>query len=148
LAGFVVCLITLAAWGKIFNVWLRAGLAGAKISMMRLTGMVLRKLDLKVVADSRIMAVKGGVDIGLDHLEAHYLAGGNVQRVVMALIAAKKAHHPLTFKQAAAIDPAGQNPIVKVTEGAVDWEYEFDQMGPHTPMPIEGHCRDGSSRCG
>jgi len=144
LALLAVCLVTLAVWSKLFGVWLRAGLAGAKINMMHLTGMVLRKVDLKVVVDSYIMALKGGLDIGLDHLEAHHLARGNVRLVVMALIAAKKAHYPLTFVQAAAIDLAGKNPLDVVREGAVEWEYEFDQMGPHTPMPIEGTCGDGS----
>jgi hypothetical protein len=144
LALLAVWLITLAVWSKLFGVWLRATLAGAKINMMRLTGMVLRKVDLKVVVDSYIMAVKGGLDIGLDHLEIHHLARGNVQLVVMALIAAKKAHYPLTFAQAAAIDLAGRNPLDEVREGAVDWEYEFDQMGTHTSKPIEGTCGDGS----
>lgn len=143
-ALLAVSLITLSVWSKLFGLWLRASLAGAKISMTRLTGMMLRKVDLKVLVDSYIMAVKGGLDIGLDHLEPHHLARGNVLLVVMALIAAKKANYPLTFAQAAAIDLAGRDPLDEVREGAVDWEYEFDQMGPHTPKPIESTCGDGS----
>lgn len=127
-----------------FTLWLRAYLAGAKIDFIRLVAMRLRRVNPRFIVDSHIMAVKGGVDIGLDHLEAHHLARGNVERVVMALIAAKKAHYPLTFEQAAAIDLAGRDPVAEVTEGTADWEYEFDRMGSHTPMPIEGNCKDGS----
>ncbi len=142
--AFLMFLIFFVAVGANFALWLRANLAGAKIEFIRLVAMRLRRVNPRFIVDSHIMAVKGGVDIGLDHLEAHHLARGNVQRVVIALIAAKKAHYPLTFEQAAAIDLAGRDPVAEVTEGTVDWEYEFDQMGPHTPMPIEGDCRDGS----
>ncbi len=138
---FLVFLVFIAAN---FALWLQAYLAGAKIDLIRLVAMRLRRVNPRSIVYSHIMAVKGGVDVGMDNLEAHHLARGNVQRVVMALIAAKKAHYPLTFAQAAAIDLAGRDPLDEVTEGDVDWEYEFDQMGPHTSKPIEGNCRDGS----
>ena len=60
------------------------------------------------------MAVKAGIDVTSDELESHYLAGGNVSRVVQALIAADKANIPLQFKRAAAIDLAGRNVLEAV----------------------------------
>jgi len=144
LAAFLVLLIFLGAILSNFQLWLRAVLAGAQIQFVQLIGMRLRKVNPKVIVDSYIMARKGGVDIGLDDLEVHYLARGNVPRLVMALVAAKKTHYPLTFEQAAAIDLAGRDPLAEAQEGAVAWEYEFNQMGPNTPTPIEGNCRNGS----
>jgi len=100
---FIVFFISLILVISNFQLWLRALLAGAQIQFPQLIGMRLRKVNPKVMVDSYIIAVKGGVDIGLDQLETHYLARGNVPRLVMALVAAKKAHYPLTFEQAAAI---------------------------------------------
>ena len=141
---FIVFLILFAVVISNFQLWLRAYLAGAQIQFPQLIGMRLRKVNPKVMVDSYIIARKGGLDIGLDQLEVHYLARGNVPRLVMALVAAKKTHYPLTFEQAAAIDLAGRDPLAQVKEGSVDWEYEFKNMGPNTPTPIEGNCRDGS----
>ena len=144
LMTFVVFLIVLVVAISNFQLWLRALLAGAQIQFFQLIGMRLRKVNPKVIVDSYIIARKGGLDIGLGDLETHYLARGNVTRLVMALVAAKKTHYPLTFEQAAAIDLAGRDPLAQVKEGSVDWEYEFKNMGPNTPTPIEGNCRDGS----
>lgn len=141
---FIVFLIVLVVVISNFQLWLRASLAGAQIQFIQLIGMRLRKVNPKLIVDSYIMARKGGLDIGLDDLEVHYLARGNVPRLVMALVAAKKTHYPLTFEQAAAIDLAGRDPLAQVKEGSVDWEYEFKNMGPNTPTPIEGNCMDGS----
>ena len=63
---------------------------------------------------ARISSVKAGIDISINDLEAHYLAGGNVVRVVNAMISADKANIPLPFKRAAAIDLAGRNVLEAV----------------------------------
>ncbi|MBD3314549.1 MAG: flotillin-like protein FloA, partial [Chitinivibrionales bacterium] len=68
----------------------------------------------KLIVEAKIMAVKAGLDIETDALESHYLAGGNVMRVVQALIAADKANIPLTLKRAFAIDLAGRNVLEAV----------------------------------
>jgi len=141
---FLVFLIMFVVAISNFQLWLRAFLAGAQIQFFQLIGMRLRRVNPKVIVDSYIVAQKGGLDIGLGDLETHYLAQGNVPRLVMALVAAKKTHYPLTFQQAAAIDLAGRDPLAQVKEGSVDWEYEFKHIGPNTPTPIEGNCRDGS----
>jgi len=144
LAFLALLMIVLVVVLSNFQLWLRAALAGAQIQFVQLIGMRLRKVNPKVIVDSYTMARQGGLDIGLADLEVHYLAGGNVPRLVMALLAAKKTHYPLTFEQAAAIDLAGRDPLAEVQDGAVAWEYEFNQMGPNTPAPIEGNCRNGS----
>jgi uncharacterized protein YqfA (UPF0365 family) len=77
--------------------------------MIRLVGMWIRKVKMKVIVDSRIMLTKAGMDIDSDQLETHYLAGGDVIRVSKALVAANKASIPLTFQKAAAIDLAGRD---------------------------------------
>src|SRR5436309_13593436 len=69
-----------------FGVWLRAWLAGAPIGMFNLLAMKLRQVPFSLIADARVTAKKAGIDIGVDDIEAHYLAGGNVVPTVQALI--------------------------------------------------------------
>jgi uncharacterized protein YqfA (UPF0365 family) len=92
-----------------FRLWLRAWLSGASVGLTSLVGMSLRKVNPSVIVDSRIMAVKAGLNISTNELETHYLASGNVVRVVQALIAANKANIPLSFQKATAIDLAGRD---------------------------------------
>jgi len=92
-----------------FRLWLRAWLSEASVGWLQLVGMSLRKVNPAIIVDSRIMAVKAGLNITTNELETHYLAGGNVVRVVQALIAANKANIDLNFKQATAIDLAGRD---------------------------------------
>src|SRR3989304_501041 len=89
--------------------WLRATLAGAHVGLLDLVGMSLRKVDPNVIVNARVMSVKAGIPITTDKLEAHYLARGNVLRVVGALIAANKAGIHLIFEKGAAIDLAGRD---------------------------------------
>ena len=63
---------------------------------------ITRKVPPKLIVESKIMAVKAGIDIATDSLESHFLAGGNVSRVIQALIAADKANIDLPFNRAAA----------------------------------------------
>lgn len=92
-----------------FQLWLQATLSKAHVGFGSLIGMRLRKVSPTIIVHARINAVKAGLDLGVDELEAHYLAGGNVVRVVQALIAASKANIGLSFKQATAIDLAGRD---------------------------------------
>jgi uncharacterized protein YqfA (UPF0365 family) len=89
-----------------FGTWLRAKLADAPVSFAKLIGMRLRRVPMGLIVDSRITAVKAGLALDTDPLEAHYLAGGNVSHVVLALIAADKAKIVLDFNRACAIDLA------------------------------------------
>ena len=102
LVGFVLFLILF----KFFGLWFRARLANAPVALGKLVGMSLRKVPVGLIVDSRITAVKAGLDIPSDPLEAHYLAGGDVGHVILALIAADKAGISLDFNRACAIDLA------------------------------------------
>ena len=105
----ILLLVIVAIFLAFFKLWIRAKLAGASVSIASLVGMRLRNVTPTVIVDSRVMAVKAGLRITTDELETHYLAGGNVVRVVQALIAANKANIDLTFQQATAIDLAGRD---------------------------------------
>ncbi len=91
---------------KFFKTWLRAWLANAKVSWSSLIGMWLRKVPYSGITDSRVTAVKAGLEFTTDQLEAHFLAGGDVTNVVLACIAANKAEINLTYDRACAIDLA------------------------------------------
>jgi uncharacterized protein YqfA (UPF0365 family) len=89
--------------------YIQALLSGARVGLLELVGMSLRKVAPHTLVTSRIMSVKAGIAVSTNLLEAHYLAKGNVIRVVTALIAANKAKIALSFEQAAAIDLAGRD---------------------------------------
>lgn len=96
------------------GLWISAIAAGVKVSLMSLVGMRLRRVPPARIILPFIKAQKGGVETIIDKLEAHYLAGGNVDNVVDALIAATRADIPITFERAAAIDLAGRNVLEAV----------------------------------
>ncbi len=91
---------------KFFNIWLRALVSNAPVSIFKLVGMWLRRVPVALVVDSRITAGKAGLTFSTDQLEAHYLSGGQIDHVVLAMIAADKAGLGLNFDRACAIDLA------------------------------------------
>ena len=92
------------------GLWISAYFAGVKVGIFRdLVGMRLRKVPPAAIVRPKISAEKAGLDVMLDRMEAHYLAGGNVEIVILALISADKANIPLTFERATAIDLAGRD---------------------------------------
>ncbi len=91
------------------GLWIRAMASGVHVSFLTLFGMRFRKVAPAAIVDPLITARKAGLELSINELEIHYLSGGNVQRVVNALISADKAQIPLTFKQATAIDLAGRD---------------------------------------
>ncbi|PYJ85307.1 MAG: hypothetical protein DME70_09770, partial [Verrucomicrobia bacterium] len=93
LFAFILCILIF----RFFNFWLRARLANAPVGLFKMFGMSLRKVPVGLIVDNRITAVKAGIDIPSDPLEAHYLAGGDVSQVILALIAADKAGISLDF---------------------------------------------------
>jgi uncharacterized protein YqfA (UPF0365 family) len=96
------------------GLWLQALVSGAKVGLVNIIFMRVRKVPPKLIVESKIMAVKAGIQIPTDDLESHYLAGGNVGRVVQALIAADKANIELPFNRAVAIDLAGRDVLEAV----------------------------------
>ncbi|MDT2769133.1 flotillin-like protein FloA [Globicatella sulfidifaciens] len=91
------------------GLWITAYFSGAKVGIGNLVGMRLRRVVPSYIITPLIKATKAGLKISTDELEAHYLAGGNINLVVDALIAAQRANIDLEFEQAAAIDLAGRN---------------------------------------
>jgi uncharacterized protein YqfA (UPF0365 family) len=91
------------------RLWIAAWASGAYVGLLTLIGMRLRRVPPDTVVTASISAVKAGLTIPLNDLEAHYLAGGNVVNVVLAMISADKANIAMQFKRAAAIDLAGRD---------------------------------------
>lgn len=112
----VIGLVILTVIFNFFGVWLRAKLADAPVSFANLVGMRLRRVPVGMIVDSRITAVKAAFPLNTDELEAHFLAGGNVDQVVLALIAADKAGIQLDFNRACAIDLATKGTSKTVLE--------------------------------
>jgi uncharacterized protein YqfA (UPF0365 family) len=88
------------------RIYLRALFSGAKVTFTELIALSLRRIPLGLVVNNRIAAVRSGVPLSTDDLSTHYLAGGDVPMVVLALIAARKAGINLIFDRACAIDLA------------------------------------------
>ena len=91
------------------GLWISALAAGVRVGIFTLVGMRIRRVVPLRIINPMIKASKAGLDVQIDKLEAHHLAGGNVDRVINALIAAQRADIPLIFERAAAIDLAGRD---------------------------------------
>jgi uncharacterized protein YqfA (UPF0365 family) len=117
--GCIIFLVVALFLFQFLNLWVQAWFSGAKVSLFDLIGMKLRKVDPRVIVLSRIRAVKAGLDVRTDQLETHYLSGGRVQNVITAIISAQKAHIPLTWDTATAIDLAGRD-IVDAVQTSVN----------------------------
>ena len=92
-----------------FLLWISAIVSGVHISLIQLFLMRIRKVPPRRIVDCMIEAHKAGLqDVRRDGLEAHYLAGGHIERVVHALVSANKANIDLSFQMATAIDQIGR----------------------------------------
>ncbi len=118
-----VLLVGAIIFFKFFNLWFQAFTTGANISMWSLVFMSFRKVNARMIVEAKIMAKQAGLDTTNEMttraLEAHYLAGGNVKRVVQALIVAHRAKIDLNWDTAAAIDLAGRN-VLEAVQTSVD----------------------------
>ena len=117
-AAFLL-VVVLFALGLFLNLvplglWISAIAADVRISIFTLVGMRLRRVTPSKIVLPLIKANKAGISVEVNQLEAHYLAGGNVDKVVDALIAAHRAQIPLPFERSAAIDLAGRDVIEAV----------------------------------
>lgn len=91
------------------GLWFQALVSGVKISLLQLVFMRWRKVPPGVIVRAMIEGTKAGIELSRNELEAHFLAGGHIERVVHALVSANKANIDLTFKMATAIDLAGRD---------------------------------------
>ena len=110
----IAVLVMLFFVGSAIALWVQALVSGARVGLFNIVFMRFRKVPPNLIVTSKIMAVKAGLDFSTDSLESHFLAGGNVSRVVQALIAADKANIELDFNRAAAIDLAGRDVLEAV----------------------------------
>jgi uncharacterized protein YqfA (UPF0365 family) len=118
------------------GLWVTAYFAGVKVAIFRdLVGMRLRKVPPRAIVQPKISATKAGLEVELDLMEAHYLAGGNVDAVILALISADKANIPLPFERATAIDLAGRDVLEAV-------QMSVNPKVINTPM-VAAVARDG-----
>jgi uncharacterized protein YqfA (UPF0365 family) len=113
-ASILLGLFALVMLLLVFNygqLWFQAFWSKAPVTFLELLGMSLRKVNARTIVQARIMATQAGLgaDITPRRLEAHYLAGGDVPRVIRALIAAQRADLDLDFDSACAIDLAGRD---------------------------------------
>jgi uncharacterized protein YqfA (UPF0365 family) len=91
------------------GLWVTALFSGVKIGLFNLVFMRIRKVPPSLIVNNLITSTKAGLNLTVEDLETHYLAGGNVGNVIKALISADKANIALSFKQATAIDLAGRD---------------------------------------
>jgi uncharacterized protein YqfA (UPF0365 family) len=111
----IVVFLALFTYFIPIGLWISAYFAGVKVSIFKdLVGMRLRKVPPRDIIVPKISIAKAGIDVDLDRMEAHYLAGGNVNAVILALISADKANIELTFERAASIDLAGRDVLEAV----------------------------------
>lgn len=107
-------IVSLFFIGSSISLWVQALVSGARVGLLNIVFMRFRKVPPKLIVESKIMSTKAGISISTDELETHYLAGGDVSRVIQSLIAADKANMELKFNQAAAIDLAGRDVLEAV----------------------------------
>ena len=108
--GLVCCLLFL----KFFRLWLQAKLCRADVKYSEFIGMWLRKVDVRVIVLSRIIAIQAGLPIATKDLESHFLAGGHPASVVRAMILAKKESIDLSWDDATGMDLDGRDAISEV----------------------------------
>ena len=96
------------------GLWITALFSGVKVSLGNLIGMRLRKVNPQTIIRPKISATKADIDLSIQQMEAHYLAGGNVPKVVAAIISADRANIHLPWRMAAAIDLAGRDVLEAV----------------------------------
>lgn len=137
-------LVFLVLFARYFKLWLRGFVTKAGIGPFNLVFMSLRKVNPQVIVDAKIMAVQAGLTrIPTESIEAHYLAGGNVQRLVKALIASHRAAIDLDWETGAAIDLAGRN-VLEAVQTSVDPKV-IDCPDPrrHGRNSLDGVAKDG-----
>ena len=140
----LLLLVVLGMMLRYFNLWLRGFLTRARIGIVNLMTMSLRKVNPNVIVDAKISAVQAGLnEIPTRAFEAHYLAGGNVQRVVRALIAAHRARIELDWDTASAIDLAGRDVLDAVRTSVHPKVIDCPDPRRHGRSTLDGVAKDG-----
>lgn len=125
------------------RLWIAAWASGAYVGLLTLIGMRFRRVPPGTIVTARISAVKAGLDVPVNDLEAHYLAGGNVVNVVNSMISADKANILMPLKRAAAIDLAGRDVLAAVKMSVIPKVIETPRIAAVAKDGIQLHaiCR-------
>ncbi len=115
IVAVIILIGVIVVVSRYFSLWIHATFTGTRIGLLSLISMSLRKIDPALIVKCKVMAVQAGLPpISLDAIEAQFLAGGNVQRVTLALIVAHRAGIELDWDTAAAVDLAGRDVLEAV----------------------------------
>ena len=145
IAALILCGLAIL-FARFFSLWLQAYFADTRISLLDLVLMSLRKADPRAIVQCKVMAVQSGlVTLSTGAIEAQYLAGGDIHRVILALIAADRAGISLDWDTAAAIDLAGRDIMEAVRVRRPERRREM--LRPSEACRVELSCRTkGRSR--
>lgn len=135
--GLILLLVVLFFIFVPVGLWISAIASGVKIGILDLIGMRLRRVSPAKIVMPMVKATKAGINTKVDQLEAHLLAGGDVDSVVNALIAAERAQIPLSFEQASAIDLAGRDVFQAVKMSVTPKVIETDMISAVAKDGIE-----------
>lgn len=138
----VVLLVLVVVMAQFIGIYVRAMVSGAHVGFLDLVGMRLRKVNAMGIVNARIQAMRAGINVTTPEMESHVLAGGDVQRVISAMIAAHKANIGLDWQTATAIDLAGRD-ILDAVQTSVNpkvIDVPNAAMGRST---IDGVAKDG-----
>jgi len=139
----LIFVLILVGWLMGFlQLYIRARVSGAPVRLMELVGMRFRKVNSLVIVNSRIQAMRAGLNITQAEMESHMLAGGNVQRVILAMIAANKANIELPWRTATAIDLAGRD-ILDAVQTSVNPKVIDVPNQQSGRLTIDGVAKDG-----
>jgi uncharacterized protein YqfA (UPF0365 family) len=140
-------IIFLAVFARYFSLWIQCKMTRAGISLLDLIMMSFRKVNTSIIVRSKIMGVQARLTevypITTRSLEAHYLAGGNVPRVIQSLIAAHRAKISLDWRTAAAIDLAGRNILDAVQTSVYPKVIECPDPKNNPEGTLSAVCGDG-----
>jgi uncharacterized protein YqfA (UPF0365 family) len=138
----LVCLVIFAMLFQFIGLYVRALASGARVSLVELLGMRLRKVNAMTIVVGRIQASRAGLQVTQQEMESHMLAGGDVQRVILAMIAASKAGIVLSWQTATAIDLAGRD-ILDAVQTSVNPKVIDVPNQAFNQTSIDGVAKDG-----
>ncbi len=124
--------------------WLQAYMSNAKVSLSHLIGMSFRQVRTELIVKSKIVLAQAGIDdVHTSELEAHYLAGGDLENVVLAVVAANRSGIDLHFDRASAIDLAGRNVLDAVRTSVSPRVIYCPDPDRSTPPALSAVAKDG-----
>jgi uncharacterized protein YqfA (UPF0365 family) len=148
-AAVLFCLVIIAVAINFGAIWLQAYMSGAAVSLLSLIGMSLRQVKPSTIVAAKIMGAQAGLsihrqqDMTTDRLEAHFLAGGDVQRVIRAIIVAHRAGIQLEFDRAAAIDLAGRDVLEAVRTSVSPKVIDCPALAPGQKSTLSAVAQNG-----